>query len=112
MSPTSLLALAVAILAEVAATTALKASDGLSRLWPTVATVAGYGVAFWMMSVAMRTVPVGVIYAIWSGIGIVLISLIGWLVYGERLDGPALAGLALIVAGVLVINLLSGSVRH
>ncbi|WP_375457698.1 SMR family transporter [uncultured Enterovirga sp.] len=112
MSPTSLLALAVAILAEVAATTALKASDGLTRLWPTIATIVGYALAFWMMSLAMRSVPVGVIYAIWSGVGIVLISLVGWLAFGERLDGPALAGIGLIVAGVLVINLLSGSVRH
>lgn len=112
MSPTALLVLALAIVAEVAATSALKASDGLTRLWPTLWTIAGYALAFWMMALAMRTVPVGVIYAIWSGIGIVLISLVGWLAFGERLDGPALAGIGLIVAGVLVINLLSGSVRH
>lgn len=112
MSPASFLLLALAIAAEVAGTMALKASDGFARPWPAVAALAGYAVAFFCMSLAMRTVPVGVIYAIWSGVGIVLIAALSWLFHGERLDAPALAGIGLILAGVLVINLFSASVRH
>jgi len=111
LSPTILLTLALAIVAEVVATSALKASDGFTRLWPSLVTVAGYGAAFYCLALTMRSVPVGIIYALWSGVGIVLISGVGWLVFGERLDGPAILGIALIVAGVLVLNLLSGSVR-
>lgn len=107
----TLIILALAIVAEVVGTTALKASAGFSRLVPSLVTVAGYTVAFLLMAVAMRTVPVGIIYAIWSGAGIVLIAAAGWLFFGETLDAPALLGIALIVAGVLVLNLLSGSVR-
>lgn len=112
MSLASALTLALAILAEVIGTAALKASDGFTRLWPSLATVLGYGVAFYCMALTMRSLPVGIIYAIWSGAGIVLISAVGWIVYGEKLDGPAGVGIALIVAGVLVINLLSETVRH
>ncbi len=112
MSPASILLLSLAILFEVGGTTALKASDGFTRAWPSLLTVLGYGGAFYFMSLTMRSVPVGIIYAVWSGVGIVLISCIGWLVYGERLDGPALLGIGLIVAGVLVLNGFSGSVRH
>lgn len=112
MSPSSLALLGLAILAEVIATMALKASDGFSRLWPTLGALAGYAVAFYFMSLAMKTVPVGIIYAIWSGIGIVLIAALSWGIYGERLDMPALAGIGLILAGVLVINLFSASVGH
>jgi small multidrug resistance pump len=111
MSSTSLALLGLAILAEVAATLALKASGGFARAVPAAASLLGYAVAFYCMSLAMRTVPVGVIYAIWSGIGIVLIALASWFLNGERLDAPAIAGIGLILAGVLVINLLSGSVR-
>ena len=105
------LTLAIAILAEVIATSALKSSDGLSRLVPSLIVVVGYGTAFYCMSLALRSVPVGIIYAIWSGAGIVLISCVGAVLFGERLDGPALLGIGLIVAGVLVLNLWSGSVR-
>ena len=107
----SLITLTLAILAEVVATSALKASDGFTRLWPSIVSVLGYAAAFYCMSLAMRALPVGVIYAIWSGVGIVLISVAGWLVYGERLDAPAVVGIGLILAGVLVINLLSATVR-
>jgi small multidrug resistance pump len=110
MSPTSLGLLGLAIVAEVAATMALKASAGFSRPAPGLLSLGGYAVAFVCMSLAMRTVPVGIIYAIWSGIGIVLIAGASWLLHGERLDMPALVGIGLILAGVLVINLLSGSV--
>ena len=104
--------LAIAIIAEVIGTTALKAVDGFSRPWPLLAVVIGYGIAFWMLSLVMKSLPVGVTYAIWSGLGIVLISLAGWLVYGQKLDAAALAGMALIVAGVLVIQLFSVSAGH
>lgn len=106
------LLLSLAILAEVAATSALKAADGFTRLWPSLASIAGYAVAFWLLSLTLRTVPVGVAYAIWSGVGIALISLIGWFVYGQRLDAPALVGLALIVAGIVTMSGWSESVRR
>ena len=99
--------LAIAILAEVIATTALKASDGFTRLWPSVITVLGYAVAFHGLSLTIRTVPLGLAYALWSGVGLVLITAIAWIVYKQRLDTPALIGLGLILAGVLVINLFS-----
>jgi small multidrug resistance pump len=99
--------LAIAILAEVVATTALKASDGFTRLWPSVITVLGYAVAFHGLSLTIRTVPLGLAYALWSGVGLVLITAIAWIVYKQRLDTPALIGLGLILAGVLVINLFS-----
>lgn len=112
MSGSALLTLSLAILAEVVGTAALKASDGFTRPLPALVTVVSYGAAFYCMALAMRFMPVGVIYAIWSGVGIVLISLAGWAIFGERLDAPAVVGIGLIVAGVLVLNLLSGSVRH
>jgi small multidrug resistance pump len=108
----SLLALTVAILAETSATTALKASQGFTRLWPSVIVVMGYAIAFYSMTVALRTLPIGVVYAIWSGVGIVLISLLGRLVYGERLDAAAMGGIALICMGVLVIQLFSHASAH
>lgn len=104
--------LILAIVAEVIATTALKLSDGFSRLWPSVITILFYAVAFYALSITMRTIPTGIIYAIWSGAGIVLIGMIGWLFLGQKLDWPALAGMALIILGVLVINLFSKSVAH
>jgi small multidrug resistance pump len=108
----SFLLLGLAIAAEVAATMALKASDGFARPWPGLAALVGYGAAFYCMSLAMRTLAVGVIYAIWSGIGIVLIGLLGWYLWDERLDRPAILGIGLILAGVLVINVFSDTVRH
>lgn len=109
---TAYLFLAVAILAEVIATSMLKASTGFTRLWPSVATVVGYAISFYCLAQTLGTLPTGVVYAIWSGVGIVLISVIAWLVFGQSLDGPALAGMGLIIAGVLVINLFSRSVAH
>lgn len=101
-----------AIIAEVIGTTALKASDGFSKLWPSLVTVVCYAAAFYLLSLAMRYVQMGVIYAIWSGVGIVLISLVGLLLFGQKPDVPAVIGLSLIVAGVLVINLFSKSAAH
>jgi len=101
-----------AIVAEVIATSALKASDGFSRLWPSLIVIVGYGVAFVLLSLTLRTIPVGIAYAIWSGVGIVLITLVAWLLFGQKLDLAALLGMGLIVAGVLVINIFSRSVAH
>jgi small multidrug resistance pump len=99
--------LIVAICAEVAGTTALKASEGFTRLAPSAVVVVTYGIAFFFLALTLRTTPVGVAYAIWSGCGIVLISLVGWFFYRQALDWPAIAGIALILAGVVLINLFS-----
>jgi small multidrug resistance pump len=105
--------LAIAIVAEVIATSALKASDGFSRWGPSLAVVAGYAIAFTALSMSLKAgLSVGVAYAIWSGVGIILIAAIGAVIYGERVDGPAAVGFGLIVAGVVVINLFSRLVRH
>lgn len=101
--------LLVAIVAEVIATSFLKASESFTRLGPSIVVVVGYGAAFYFLSLALRTIPVGVAYAIWSGIGIALLVLVGLVVYGQRLDAPGLLGIGLIVAGVLVLNLFSDS---
>ncbi|RSZ41200.1 MULTISPECIES: SMR family transporter [unclassified Variovorax] len=102
----------VAIVAEVIATSFLKSSEGFTRLWPTLASVAGYVTAFYFLSLTLRTIPTGIAYAIWSGVGIVLISLVSWLWFGQKLDAPAIAGLGLIIAGVVVVNVFSKSVSH
>lgn len=109
---TSYLLLGIAILAEVFGTTALKASDGFTRLLPSLVTVLAYAASFYVLSLTLKTLPIGIAYAIWSGVGIVLISALGWIYFGQRLDLPAMAGLGLIVAGVLVVNLFSKSVGH
>lgn len=106
------LCLAVAIIAEVVATSALNASQGFSRLWPSLVSAIGYGIALYLLSVSLRSIPVGVAYAIWSGVGIVLISLIGWVVFGQVLDPPAILGMGLIIAGVIVLNGFSRAVVH
>jgi small multidrug resistance pump len=103
----SQVALIIAILSEVAATSALKACDGFRNLVPSIVVVIGYGAAFYFLSLALRTIPMGIAYAIWSGVGIVLISLAGWVGYGQKLDLAAIAGMALIIAGVFVLNTLS-----
>lgn len=104
--------LAVAIVAEVIATSALKASEGFTQILPSIAVVLGYGIAFFFLSLTLRTIPVGIAYAIWSGVGIVLVSAVGWVVYGQKLDLAGFVGLGLIIAGVLVVNLLSKSAAH
>ena len=106
------LPLALAILAEVIGTSALKASAGFSRLWPSLVVVAGYGTAFYFLSLALRQSPVGIAYAVWSGIGTVLITLIGVLAFRQKIDAAGVLGIALIVAGVLVLNLWSKSGAH
>ncbi|OAT78326.1 multidrug transporter [Mangrovibacter phragmitis] len=104
--------LSIAIISEVIATSALKMSDSFTRLWPSLVTVLGYGVAFYFLAVSMRTLPIGIIYAVWSGTGIVLIGIVGWLYLGQKLDLPAMLGMGLIIAGVMVINLFSHTVSH
>jgi len=108
----SWLYLAIAIVAEVVATTALKASDGFTRMGPTGITVVGYGIAFYLLALALKTIPVGIAYAIWSGAGIVAIAAIGYFIFGQKLDAAALIGIALILAGVLVLNGLSSTSAH
>ena len=104
--------LLIAIVAEVIATSALKASDGFSKLLPSAITVLGYGVAFYCLSLTLRHIPVGVAYAVWSGLGVVLITAVSWILFGQKLDAPALIGMGLIVAGVVVMNVFSKSVAH
>jgi small multidrug resistance pump len=104
--------LALAIVAEVIATSALAKTDGFTQLWPSALAVVGYGIAFYLLAIVTRTVPVGIVYAVWSGAGIVLVALAGWLLFGQKLDLAAVIGLALIIAGVLIINLVSKSVSH
>lgn len=104
--------LAIAIIAEVVATSALKASDEFSRLYPSLVVIAGYGLAFYFMTLALRTIPVGVTYAIWSGVGIVMITIVGAYLYRQIPDTPAIIGMGLIISGVLVIHLFSKTIDH
>jgi small multidrug resistance pump len=104
--------LSIAIVAEVAATTALKASDSFTRPVPLLVMAAGYTVAFYFLALTLAAIPVGVAYAIWSGLGIVLISAVGYLLFRQTLDEPALLGMALIVAGVVIINMFSKTTAH
>lgn len=108
----SWLLLGLAIVAEVIATSALKYSEGLTRLLPSVVVVVGYSIAFYFLAQTIKVIPVGIAYAVWAGLGIVLISLIGWLFLGQKLDFPAVVGMLLIVTGVMVINLLSNTGAH
>lgn len=112
MSPATWAALLGAIGLEVAGTSLLQASAQFSRPWPTAGMALCYGLAFYLLSIALRQMPVGIAYAIWSGLGVVLISVIGAVVFRQRLDLPAMAGLAMIVGGVVVINLFSRTVGH
>ncbi|MGP8200492.1 MAG: DMT family transporter [Limisphaerales bacterium] len=104
--------LAVAIVSEVIATSALKSTSGFTRLWPSVIVIAGYTSAFYFLSLTLRSIPVGVAYAIWSGVGLVLIAIVGWIVYDQKLDVAAILGMVLIVVGIVIINCLSHSVTH
>lgn len=99
--------LAIAIISEVIATSALKAADGFTRWGPSVLVVVGYASAFYFLSLTLRSIPLGIVYAIWAGVGIALIALVGWIVYHQALDLWALLGIGLIVAGVVVLNVFS-----
>ncbi|MBA3446790.1 MAG: multidrug efflux SMR transporter [Pseudaminobacter sp.] len=104
--------LLIAILFEVLATTALKETQGFTRLVPSLVTVIGYALAFYFLSLPLRTMPVGVVYAIWCGAGIILITMIGWIWFRQLLDAPALIGMGFIMAGVMIINLFSRTLSH
>lgn len=104
--------LAIAIVGEVIATSALKSSEGFTKWVPSVVVVLGYSFAFYFFSLAMKTIPVGIAYAVWAGLGIVLIAAVAWVVHGQKLDAWALIGMGLILSGVAVLNLLSKSSAH
>jgi small multidrug resistance pump len=104
--------LIIAILGEVIATSSLKASEGFTKLIPSAIVVIGYSATFYFLSLALKSIPLGIAYAIWCGIGIVLVTLVGWFFYKQAIDIPAIIGIALIFAGVLAINLFSKSVSH
>jgi small multidrug resistance pump len=98
-----------AILSETIATSALKSSEGFTKFWPSILVIAGYGAAFYLLAQTLRAIPLGVAYAIWSGVGIVLITLVGWLMYDQKLDAPTLFGIGLIASGIIVMNVFSSS---
>lgn len=104
--------LLTAIFFETIGTTALKASEGFTRLGPSAVVVVAYAASFWLLALVLKTIPVGIAYAIWSGAGICLIAGIGYVMFGQKLDLPAVLGIGLIMAGILVINLFSNSTSH
>lgn len=104
--------LSVAIISEVAATSALRSAEGFTRLIPSCIVIAGYATAFFFLSLTLKTIPVGIAYAIWSGAGTALVTLVAWVFMGQKLDTAAVIGILLIVTGVLVLNLYSGSSAH
>ena len=109
---TTYIYLATAIVAEVIATSALKSSEGFSKLLPSIVVVAGYGTAFYFLSLTLRTMPIGIVYAVWSGVGVALISVIGWLVFNQSMDLAAIIGITLIVLGVVILNVFSKVSAH
>lgn len=106
------LLLSIAIIAEVFGTSFLKSSEGFTKFWPSVAVIVGYVVAFYFLSLSLKVIPVGIAYAIWAGIGVVLIALIGWIVFNQKLDVPAIIGISMILGGVVVLNVFSNSITH
>ena len=103
--------LAVAIVSEVAATSSLKLSDGMTKLWPSTVVVVGYALSFWLLSIALKTLPIGFVYAVWTGIGVAAIAVIGMFWFNEPLNWGGIAGIGLIIAGVAVLQI-SGSGAH
>lgn len=104
--------LAIAITGEVIGTSALKSSESFTRIGPSLIVVVGYSVSFYFLAVVLRTIPVGVAYAVWAGAGVAAITVIGWVVFGQKLDTAAMVGIGLIVAGVVVLNTLSNTTGH
>ncbi len=104
--------LVIAVVAEVIATSALKASEEFSKPIPTIIVVLGYGIAFYLLTLVLRTIPIGIAYALWSGLGIVLVAIVGAFYYKESLDLPAMLGIGFILAGVFIVNIFSKSVAH
>ena len=110
--PKAYLILLLAVAAETIGTTALQASQQFSRFWPSVLVVISYGIAFYLLGLTLRFMPVGIVYAIWSGLGIFLIAIIGFVVFGQKLDWPAVLSLAMILGGILIIHLFSKTAGH
>ncbi len=104
--------LAVAIITEVTATSALKASDGFTKLVPSVLVIVGYGVSFYCLTIVLQTIPIGIAYAVWAGLGIILVAIVGMIHFKQVPDIPAIIGMGLIISGVVVINVLSKVVSH
>ena len=104
--------LVLAIVGELVGTSALKDAEGFTRLWPSLISIAGYVVAFYFLSLSLKDIPVGIAYAMWSAIGIVLVSIVGYFLYDQKIDLPAMVGIGLIIIGVVVMNLFSKSVSH
>ena len=110
--PQGYLYLIAAVFAETIGTSALQASQQFSRLWPSVTVVIAYAVSFYLLGIALKYIPVGIAYAIWSGFGIVFIAIIGYFIFSQKLDLPAVLGMGLIILGIIVINLFSKSATH
>ncbi|MDM5147068.1 SMR family transporter [Candidatus Persebacteraceae bacterium Df01] len=104
--------LSIAIIAEVIGTSALKASEEFTKLWPSLLVIISYGASFYFLAIVLRTIPVGIAYAIWAGLGVVLIAIVGMMAFKQTPDFPAIIGMALIVLGVAIINLFSKSISH
>lgn len=104
--------LAISIVAEVIATSSLKASEEFTKPIPSIVVVVGYGVAFHFLALTLKTIPVGVAYAVWAGAGVTLVAVVGWLLFGQKMDAPAIIGMGLIVAGVVVMQVFSKTVSH
>ena len=104
--------LGLAIISEVIATSSLKAAEGFTKAVPSVVVIVGYGLSFYLLSLTLKTIPIGITYAIWSGVGLALITLVGWVVYHQTLDTAAMVGIGLIVSGVLVIHLFANTTPH
>ena len=101
-----------AIICEVIATSSIKSSEGFTKIAPSLLVIIGYGAAFYLLSLTLKSIPVGIAYAIWSGLGIVLVTLVAWFMYGQKLDLFGYVGMGLIVSGVIVLNVLSKTSTH
>lgn len=104
--------LLAAIISEVTATSSLKASAGFTKIMPSVVVVVGYALSFYFLSLVLKAIPIGIAYAVWAGLGIVLLAVVGWMVFGQASDAPALLGMALILAGIIIMNIFSNTVSH
>lgn len=107
-----LVALSIAIVCEVIATSSIPKTEQFTKLMPSTVVIIGYGIAFFLLSVTVKSMPVGIVYAIWSGAGIVLVAVVGYFLYGQKLDLAALVGIGFILTGVMIVNLLSKTVGH
>lgn len=110
--PTQYIVLLLAVAAETIGTAALQASQQFTRVGPAIVVVIAYGISFYLLALALKSIPLGIAYALWSALGIVFIAIIGFVVYGQRLDWPAIAGLGLILSGIVVIHMFSSSAAH